>query len=127
MLLLDVEEHDSVAISHRIATQLVTEDHIQQQDFGAVMRTLLLRRQHVGDHQGGKGLRNHFHTRNLSKLTMQVCRLPAQLRALYVPVRCSEYDMQTHLYFCNDMNLIPIIYKFNLYLPLIENSRLIIY
>ena len=72
MLLLDVEEHDSVAISHRIATQLVTEDQIQQQDFGAVMRTLLLRRQHVGDHQGGRGLRNHFHSRNLSKLTMQV-------------------------------------------------------
>ncbi|XP_043222291.1 band 3 anion transport protein-like isoform X1 [Amphibalanus amphitrite] len=70
-LLLDVEEHDSVAISHRIATQLVTEDQIQQQDFGSVMRTLLLRRQHVGDHQGGLGLRNHFQSRNLSKLTMQ--------------------------------------------------------
>ena len=63
-----------MAISHRIASQLVSDDLIQQQDFGSVMRTLLLRRQHVGDHQGSRGLRNHFHSRNLSKLTMQVGR-----------------------------------------------------
>ena len=73
MLLLDVEEHDSVAISHRITTQLVTEDQIQQQDFGAVMRTLLLRRQHVADHQS-RGLRNYMSSRNLSRATLQVSR-----------------------------------------------------
>ena len=71
MILLDVEEHDSVAISHRITTQLVNEDAIQQQDFGAVMRTLLLRRQHVADHNS-RGLRNYMSSRNLSRQTLQV-------------------------------------------------------
>ncbi|XP_043216384.1 band 3 anion exchange protein-like isoform X3 [Amphibalanus amphitrite] len=70
VVLLDVEEHDSVAISHRITTQLVNEDAIQQQDFGAVMRTLLLRRQHVADHNS-RGLRNYMSSRNLSRATLQ--------------------------------------------------------
>ncbi|XP_037085134.1 band 3 anion transport protein-like isoform X2 [Pollicipes pollicipes] len=69
-ILLDVEEHDSVAISHRITTQLVSDDHIKQQDFGAVMRTLLLRRQNVADHTA-RGLRNYMSNRNLSRITLQ--------------------------------------------------------
>lgn len=70
VILLDVEDHDSVAISHRIAQQLLCNDMIKQRDFGSVMRTLLLRRQHVGE-GGGRGIRGYMSGRNLSRMRLQ--------------------------------------------------------